>query len=177
MAKKRNCVLVFSGTLFGITNIYSQLQHIYYKAYSFCYKFLNYCFYIFENIIDIFIFLDFLLLMIGGLFKYLFFIIFPLLIYICFIAIVIFDNFICTNNFNSNFTNSYLENINKSQASLCPTNNVLLFCQEEIISVSTIPDNTVTSYNSLILFSIVAILSSIFYKKIILKSQSKFCPF
>ena len=56
----------FLTTLFGIANIYSQLQHVYYKAYSFYYKFLNYRFYIFKNIIDIFIFLDFLLLMMGG---------------------------------------------------------------------------------------------------------------
>ena len=150
---------------------------MYYKAYSFCYKFLNYCFYIFENIIDIFVFLDFLLLMIGGLFKYLFFIIFPLLIYLCFIVMVIFDNFIFTKNFSSNFTNSYLENINKSQTLLHSTNNVFSFGQEELISVSATPASTVTNYKSLIFFSIVAIFSSIFYKKIILKSQTKFCSF
>ena len=50
----------------------------------------------------------------------------------------IFDNFTCT-------TNSYLENINKKQTSLCLTNNVFLFGQEEIIFVSTTPVNTMTS--------------------------------
>ena len=61
---------------------------------------------------------------------------FPLLAYLCFIATVIFDNFVYINNFKSNFTNRYLKNINKSQTSLCPTNNIFLFGQEEIISHS-----------------------------------------
>ena len=90
---------------------------------------------------------------------------------------VIFDNFIFTKNFSSNFTNSYLENINKSQTLLHSTNNVFSFGQEELISVSATPANTVTNYKSLIFFSIVAIFSSIFYKKIILKSQTKFYSF
>ena len=124
----------FLSTISGTTNIYSQLHHVYYKTLSFCYKFLNYCFYVFDNLIDIFIFPDFLLLMIGGLFKYLFLWFFPLLPYLCFIVTVIFDNFVCTNNFSSNFANSYLENVNKSQTSLCMTNNVFLF-QEGITSV------------------------------------------
>ena len=112
--------------------------------------------------------------MIGGLFKYLFLSFFPLLIYLCFVVRVTFDNFIYTNNFCSNFINSYLENVNKSQTSLYPTNNIFLCGQEEIISVSTTSVNTVTSYKFLKFFFIVAIFSSIFYKKIILKSQSKF---
>ena len=56
-------------------------------------------------------------------------------------------------------------NINKSQTSLCPTNNVFLFGQKEIISVSTTPGNIMTSYKSPIFFLIVTIFSSIFYKE------------
>ena len=82
--------------------------------------------------------------MIGRLFKYLFLSFFPLLTYLCFIVTVIFDNFVYTNNFSSNFTSSYLENINKSQTSLCLT-NVFLFGQDEIISLSTSPGNTMTA--------------------------------
>ena len=105
--------------------------------------------------------------MIGGLFKYLFLSFFPLSIYLHFIVTVIFDNIIYADNFRTNFTilNSYLENNNKSQASLYLNNNVSLFDQEEIISVSTTPTITVTSYKSLIFLFIVAIFSSIFYKK------------
>ena len=73
-------------------------------------------------------------------------------------------NFI-TNNFSHTFTNSYLEKINKSQASLCQTNNVFLFGLQEVISVSTTAVNTVTSYKSLIFFFIVGILPSTLYKK------------
>ena len=80
----------------------------------------------------------------------------------CFIVTIIFDNFIYTNNSSSNFANSYLEKINKSQTSLCPTNNVFLFGQEEIIPVSTTPVNTATSYKSFIFFLIAAIFSSIY---------------
>ena len=90
--------------------------------------------------------------MIGGLLKYLFLSFFPLLAYLCFIVTVIFDNFVCTNNFSSNFTNSYLENINKPQMSLCPT-NVFLFGQEEIISVSTTPVDTMMSLQIPYIFS------------------------
>ena len=103
--------------------------------------------------------------MIGRLFKFLFLSFFPLLIYLYFIVTVIFDNFIYTNNFSYNFTNSYLESINKPQTSLYLANNVFLFSQEEIISASTTPVNTMTSYKSQIFFFIVAIVSSIFYKK------------
>ena len=105
--------------------------------------------------------------MIDGLFKYLFLSFFPLSIYLHFIVTVIFDNIIYADNFRTNFTilNSYLENNNKSQASLYLNNNVSLFDQEEIISVSTTPTITVTSYKPLIFLFIVAIFSSIFYKK------------
>ena len=136
MAKKKKKLRPgFVSTLSGITNIYSQFQHIYYKALSFCDKvLLNYCFYIHGNVIDIYTFLDFLSLMMGGLLKSLFLsFLLCLLAYLCFIVTVIFDNFVYTNNFSSNFINSYLENINKSQKSLCPTENVFLFSQEESI--------------------------------------------
>ena len=45
------------------------------------------------------------------------------------IVSVIFDKIIYTNNFSTNFTflNSYFENINKSQTSLCLTNSAFLF--------------------------------------------------
>ena len=74
MAKKKKKLRPgFVSALSGITNIYSQFQHIYYKALSFCDKvLLNYCFYIHGNVIDIYTFLDFLSLMMGGLLKSLF---------------------------------------------------------------------------------------------------------
>ena len=76
-------------------------------------------------------------------------------------------NIVNTNSFSTDFIilNSYLENINKSKTSLCLTNNVFLIGQKEIISVSTNPVSTVTSYKSLIYFFIVVIFSSTFYKK------------
>ena len=87
--KKKKLCRCFFSTLSGITGItivYSQLQHVYYKVLSFFYKFLNYCFRIFENLTDICIFLDFLLLMIGGLFKCLF------LSFFSFISILVFHS-------------------------------------------------------------------------------------
>ena len=113
MTKKK----LFCGFL--STNIYSQLQHIYYKAYSllqiFKLLFLHFWRYNWYQIIS----LDFLLLIKGGLFKYLLLSFFPLLIHLCFIVTVILDNIIYNNNFTTNFTTlkSYLENINKSQIS------------------------------------------------------------
>ena len=175
--KKEKLCRRFISTLFGIANIYSQLQHVYYKAYSFCYKLLNYWFYIFENM-DLY-FSRFFIINDRWIIE-VFLSFFPLLIYLCFIVTVIFDIIIYTSNFSTNFTifNSYLENINKSQTSLCPTNNISLFGQEEIISVSTTPVSTVTTYKSLIFVFIVAIFSSIFYKKKKkLKSQKIFYPF
>ena len=49
----------FLSNIFETANIYFQFQDICCKAYSLCYKFLNYCFYIVENIITIFNFLVF----------------------------------------------------------------------------------------------------------------------
>ena len=111
--------------------------------------------------------------------MYLFLSFFLLLIYLFFIITVIFDNITYTNNFSTNFTilNSYLENINKSQMSLCLTNDVFLFGQEETVSVSTTPASPATSYKFLIFFIIVAIFSSIFYKKNYLKFPKQILPF
>ena len=73
--------------------------------------------------------------------------------------------------YNNNLTLSKccLENINinvkKSHTPLCLTNNVFLFGQMEAISVFTTPSSSITSYNLVIFYFIVAILSSIFYKK------------
>ena len=106
--------------------------------------------------------LDFLLPMIGGLFKYLFLLFFPSLTYLFFIITVTFKNSFY-NNFGNSFMllNNYFENFNES---LCLTNNVFLFGQKEIISISTTLSNTVTSYYRLIFYFMVAIFSSIFYQ-------------
>ena len=61
--------------------------------------------------------------------------------------------------------NSHLENVGKSQTSLCLTNNIFLFGQEEINSVSITPVSTVTVYKSLIFFSMVDIFQIFFTKK------------
>ena len=50
----------------------SHSQHVYQRSCSFCYTVLNFCFYIFENLVNIIIFRDILLSLIGTLFKYLF---------------------------------------------------------------------------------------------------------
>ena len=62
--KKEKLCRCFFSALLEITNRYSQLQHIFYKVSSFRYNFLNFCFYIFENLLDIIILLDFLLFLI-----------------------------------------------------------------------------------------------------------------
>ena len=66
--------------------------------------------------------------MIGGLYKYLFLSFFYLLIYLCFIITIIFNNIVYINNFSINLAilNGYLENNNQSQTSLCLSNNVFL---------------------------------------------------
>ena len=171
--KEKLCRCFFSAVL-EITNPYSQLQHIFYKVSSFRYNFLNFCFFIFENLLDI-ILLDFLLSMICGLFKYLFLLFFPSLTYLFFITTVTFNNSFY-NNFGNNFTllNNYFENFNES---LCPTNNVFLFGQKEIISVSTTPSNTVTNYYRLLFYFMVAIFSSIFYQMNNFKITRQILPF
>ena len=106
--------------------------------------------------------LDFLLSMIGVLFKYLFLLFFPSLTYLFFIITITFNNSFY-NNFVNSFTllNNYFENFNES---LCLTNNVFLFGQKEIISVSTTLSNTVTSYYRPAFYFMVAIFSRIFYQ-------------
>ena len=173
--KKEKLCRCFFSALFEITNPYSQLQHIFYKVSSFRYNFLNFCFYIFENLLDIIIILlDFLLSMIGGLFNYLFLLFFPSLTHLFFIITVTFNNSFY-NNFGNNFTllNKYFENFNES---LCLT-NVFLFGQKEIISVSTTPSNTVTSYYRLLFYFMVAIFSSILYQMNNFKITRQFLPF
>ena len=67
----------------------------------------------FENFVDFLIFLDFVLLFIGGIFKYLFLLFLPLLIYLFFILTIIFNSlFIDHNVFDNNFT--FLESSNES---------------------------------------------------------------
>ena len=173
--KKEKLCRCFFSALLEITNPYSQLQHIFYKVSSFRYNFLNFCFHTFENLLDIIILLDFLLSMICGLFKYLFLLFFPSLTYLFFIITVTFNNSFY-NNFGNNFTllNNYFENFNESQ---CLTNNVFLFGQKEIISVSTTPSNTVTSYYGLSFYFMVAIFSSIFYQMNNFKIKRQFLPF
>ena len=63
------------NTLLWKANPCSYLQHVYQRSCSFCYNVLNFYFYIFENLIDIIIFLDILLSLIVALFKYLFYVI------------------------------------------------------------------------------------------------------
>ena len=131
---------------------------------GFCYV-LNFCFYIFENLIDIIIFLDILSLLISALFKYLFLSCFTSLRYL-FLAFPIITTTFYNIFYNNNFTTAKcsFENINKSHTSLCLT-NVFIFDQKETISVSSTPSSSITSYNLVIFYFIGAILSSIFYKK------------
>ena len=80
---------------------------------------------------------------------------------------VVIDDFIYTNNFSTSFTtlNGYIENSNKLQTLICLTNNVFLFGQEEIISVSTTTASTATSYLSLIFIFIIAFFQAFLTKK------------
>ena len=173
--KKEKLCRCFFSALLEITNPYSQLQHMFYKVSSFRYNFLNFCFYIFENLLGIIILLDFLLSMICGLFKYLFLLFFSSLTYLFFIITVTFNNSFC-NNFGNSFPllNNYFENFNES---LCLTNNVFLFGQKEVISVSTPLSNTVTSCYRLLFYFMVAIFSSILYQMNNFKIKKQFLPF
>ena len=119
--------------------------------------------------------LDFLLSMIGGLFKYLFLLFFPSLTYLFFIITVTFNNSFY-NNFGNSFTllNNCFESFNES---LCLTNNVFLFGQKAIISVSTTLSYTVTSYYRLVFYFMVAIFSSILYQMNNFKITRQIFPF
>ena len=167
----------FFNTLLGNANPYSYFQHVHQRSCSFCHNVLNFYFYIFENLIDITIFLDILLSLIGVLFKYLFLSCFASLRY--FIITTTFYNIFYNNNFT--LSKYCLENINininKSHTSLSLTNNVFLFVQKETISVSSTPGSFITSYNPLMFYFIGAILSSIFYKKDNFNITKQLSPF
>ena len=116
----------------------------------------------FENFIDFLIFLDFLFLFIGGVFKYVFLSLLPFLIYLSFILTFIFNNtFFDHDILNNNFThiNIFLESSNES------IRNLLFFNQEPTVSVSITNKNTITSYNPIIFYSVVTTFLCIFYKK------------
>ena len=137
-------------------------------AVVFCYV-LNFYFYIFENLIDIIIFLDILLSLIGALFKYLFLSCFTSLKYLFLVNSIIattFYNIFYNNNFTLSkccFDNINIY-INTSVRSLCLA-NVFIFDQKETISVSSTPSSSITSYNLVIFYFIEAILSIVFYKQ------------
>ena len=141
----------FFNNIFGKAN--SSFQHVYQRSCSFCYV-LNFYFCIFKNLIDIIIVLDILSSLIG---------------------FYIFHN----NNFK--LSKQCLENINtninKSHTSLCLTNNVFLFGQSVLISVSPTPSSSITSYNPVIFYFLGAILSSMFYKKDNFNIKKQLFPF
>ena len=135
------------------------MQSIRFSFFSLFQYFSNFCFYMFENFIDFLIFLDFLFLFIGGVFKYVFLSLFPLLIYLSFILTFIFNNtFFDHDILNNNFThiNIFLESSNKS------IRNLLFFNQEPTVSVSVTNKNTITSYNPIIFYSVVTTFLCIF---------------
>ena len=70
--KTEKLCCAFFNFLLGKANTYSYFQHVYQRSCSFCYNVLHFYFYIFENLIDIIIFLDIILSLIGALFQYLF---------------------------------------------------------------------------------------------------------
>ena len=127
----------------------------------------------FENFIDFLIFLDFLFLFIGGVFKYVFLLLLPLLIYLSFILTFIFNNtFFDHDILNNNFThiNIFLESSNES------IRNLLFFNQEPTVSVSITNKNTITSYNPIIFYSVVTTFLCIFYKKHNFNFTKQFLP-
>ena len=158
------------NTLLWKANPCSYLQHVYQRSCSFCYNVLNFYFYIFENLIDIIIFLDILLSLIVVLFKYLFLSCFMSSRYL-FLAFTIITTTFYNIFYNNNFTllkccfENINININKSHTSLCLTNNVFIFGQKETISISSTPSSSITSYSLVIFYFIGAILSRLFYKK------------
>ena len=128
----------------------------------------------FENFIDFLIFLDFLFLFIGGVFKYVFLSLLPLLIYLSFTVTFIFNNaFFDHDILNNNFThiNIFLESSNES------IRNLSFFNQEPIVSVSITNKNTITSYNPIIFYSVVTTFLCIFYKKHNFNFTKQFLPF
>ena len=98
--------------------------------------------------------------MIGGVLKYMFLELLPLVLFLFFIITIIFNNiFFVDNNFNRNFT--YLDSFAVKEQS----NGFFAFGQKEIISVSITPVNTITNYVSFFFYSMIGIFSFAFYKK------------
>ena len=83
----------FFNTLQWKANPCSYLQHVYQRSCLFCYNVLNFYFYIFENLIDIIIFLDILLSLIGAIFIYLFLSCFMSLKYLILAFLIIITTF------------------------------------------------------------------------------------
>ena len=148
----------FLDTFLWVFNLNAHIQSIRYKVFSLCQHFSSFWFYMFENFVDFLIFLDFLLLFIGGIFKYLFLLLLPVLIYLFFTLTIIFNSlFIDHNVFDNNFT--FLESSNES------ISNDFLLIKNQTIPASITHKNTIASYNSLIFYSVVMSFSFIFYKK------------
>ena len=163
-----------SDTFLWIFNLSAHVQSIRFSFFSLFQYFSNFCFYMFENFIDFLRFLDFLFLFIGGVFKYVFLSLLPLLIYLSFILTFIFNNtFFDRDILNNNFMhiNIFLESSNKS------IRNLLFFNQELTVSVSITNKNTVTSYNPIIFYSVVTTFLCIFYKKHNFNFTKQFLPF
>ena len=160
----------FLDTFLWVFNLNAHIQSIRYKVFSLCQHFSSFWFYMFENFVDFLIFLDFLLLFIGGIFKYLFLLFLPLLIYLFFTLTIIFNSlFIDHNVFDNNFT--FLERSNES------ISNDFLLIKNQTIPASITHKNTIASYNSLIFYSVVMSFSCIFYKKHNFNCAKRFFPF
>ena len=160
----------FLETFLWVFNLNAHIQSIRYKVFSLCQHFSSFWFYKFENFVDFLIFLDFLLLFIGGIFKYLFLLFLPLLIYLFFTLTIIFNSlFIDHNVFDNNFT--FLESSNES------ISNDFLLIKNQTIPASITHKNTIASYNSLIFYSVVMSFSCIFYKKHNFNCAKRFFPF
>ena len=160
-SKKENTTKLnsdFLDTFLWVFNLNAHIQSIRYKVFSLCQHFSSFWFYMFENFVDFLIFLDFLLLFIGGIFKYLFLLFLPLLIYLFFTLTIIFNSlFIDHNVFDNNFT--FLESNDES------ISNDFLLIKNQTIPASISHNNTIASYNSLIFYSVVMSFSCNFYKK------------
>ena len=162
--KKTLCLGFYSTFSKPIDSYYHFKCSFYSKICSLCHDVLSLCFYTLENLLDIIIFLDFLLSMIGGLFKKLFLSFIPFLIYLYlfFVITVFVNNSFYNNNFNTSYTflTNRLGKTNISETVLFQSNNVSLFGQRDITLTSVTPINAITSCKPLMFFFIV----SIFFK-------------
>ena len=160
----------FLDTFLWVFNLNAHILSIRHKVFSLCQHFSSFWFYMFENFVDFLRFLDFLLIFIGGIFKYLFLLFLPLLIYLFFTLTIIFNSlFIDHNVFDNNFT--FLESSNES------ISNDFLLIKNQTIPASITHKNTIASYNSLIFYSVVMSFSCIFYKKHNFNCAKRFFPF